>query len=124
MVPTQERGTAEPFVWLLFSAGGVVAALFLPVLLVLFGVVIPLGLLGAPDYGHMLGLLRNPLTQLGLLAVCALALVHAAHRLRFTVEHALQIRRYDPLIATVCYGGALVGVAAAAYLVFVALPTP
>ena len=121
MAPTQERGTAEPFVWLLFSAGGVVAALFLPVLLLLLGLAIPLGLLDAPDYGHMLGLLRNPWTQLGLLGICALTLVHAAHRLRFTVEHMLQIRRYDRLVAAVCYGGALAGTAAAAYLLFVAL---
>jgi fumarate reductase subunit D len=122
MAPTHERGTAEPFVWLLFSAGGVVAALFLPVLLVMFGVAIPLGLLNASDYGHMLGVLRNPWTELGLLGICALTLVHAAHRLRFTVEHMLQIRRYDPLIAAVCYGGALVGAAAAGYLLFVAMP--
>ena len=27
----------EPFVWLMFSAGGVVAAVFLPVLVLLFG---------------------------------------------------------------------------------------
>ena len=38
--------------WLLFSAGGVVAALVLPVLLVLFGVAIPLGWVAAPDYAH------------------------------------------------------------------------
>jgi len=118
--PAQKRGTAEPFVWLLFSAGGVVAALFLPVLLLLFGLLIPLGLLHAPAYGHMLGVLRNPWTELGLLGICALTLVHAAHRLRFTVEHALQIRRYDGLVAALCYGGALLGTAAAAYLLFVA----
>jgi fumarate reductase subunit D len=47
--------------------------------------------------------------------------VHAAHRLRFTVEHAFRLRRYDPIIATVCYGGALVGTAAAAYLMLGAL---
>src|SRR5919199_2339715 len=123
MAPAEDRITAEPFVWLLFSAGGVVAALVLPVLIVLFGVAIPLGLVDAPDYARMLSLLRNPLTQLGLLAICALTLVHAAHRLRFTVEHALQLRRYDSLIAAVCYGGALAGTAAAAYLFFVALPT-
>ena len=118
MVPAENRTTAEPFVWLLFSAGGVVAALALPVLLVLFGVAIPLGWVNAPGHAHMLALLRNPLTQLGLLAVCALTLAHAAHRLRFTVEHALQLRRYDQIIATVCYGGALAGTVAAAYLLF------
>src|SRR5690349_6006690 len=117
----QGRTTPEPFVWLLFSAGGVVAALVLPVLLVLFGVAIPLGWVHAPDHAHLLGVLHNVLGRLGLFGVCALALVHAAHRLRFTVEHGLQLRRHDAAIATVCYGGALVGIAAAAYLLFVAL---
>src|SRR2546421_8906793 len=113
MVRAEERITAEPFIWLLFSAGGVVAALVLPVLLVLFGVAIPLGWVHAPDHAHLLAVLRNPLSRLGLLGVCALALVHAAHRLRFTVEHGFALRRYDAAIATVCYGGALVGTVAA-----------
>ena len=102
--------------WLLFSAGGVVAALVLPVLLVLFGLAIPLGWVSAPDHAHLLAVLGNPLTRLGMFVVCALALVHAAHRLRFTVEHAFQLRRHDAIIATVCYGGALAGTVAAAYL--------
>ncbi len=57
------RTSPEPFVWLLFSAGGVVAALVLPVLLVLFGVAIPLGWVDAPDQGTG-SLSRNPLTGL------------------------------------------------------------
>jgi fumarate reductase subunit D len=121
MAPPQSRTTPEPFVWLLFSAGGVVAALVLPVLVVLFGVAIPLGWVPAPDHAHLLAVLRNPLTRLGMFGICALALVHAAHRLRFTLEHALQLRRYDAIIATVCYGGALAGIIAAAYLLFAAL---
>jgi len=109
------RSTPEPFVWLMFSAGGVVAALVLPVLLVLFGLAIPLGWVDAPSHAHLLAVLRNPLTKLALIGICGLALVHAAHRLRFTVEHGLQLRRHDGIIAAVCYGGALVGTAAAAY---------
>ena len=121
MAAAQGRARPEPFVWLLFSAGGVVAALVLPVLLVLFGVAIPLGWIAAPDHAHLLAVLRNPLTRLAMLAICALALVHAAHRLRFTVEHAFQLRRYDAIIGTVCYGGALGGTVAAAYLLLGAL---
>ena len=121
MTHPQGRTTPEPFVWLLFSAGGVVAALVLPVLLVLLGVAIPLGWVDAPAHVHLLAVLRNPLTRLGMLGVCALALVHAAHRLRFTAEHALQLRRYDTIIATICYGGALLGIVAAAYLLLGAL---
>jgi fumarate reductase subunit D len=112
----EDRRTAEPFVWLLFSGGGVVAALVLPVLLLLFGVAIPLGLIPAPDHADLLAVVRNPLTRFGLLVVCAMSLVHAAHRFRFTLEDGLQLHRYDALITTVCYGGAALGTAAAAYL--------
>ena len=111
----------EPFVWLLFSGGGVVAALVLPVLLVLFGLALPLGWIAPPEYAHLLGLLRNPLVRLALVVVCALALAHWAHRFRYTLVDGLQLRRYDRPIFAVCYGGALVGSAAAAYLLFAAL---
>ena len=42
----------EPILWLLFSAGGVMAAVFLPVLIVLFGLAIPLGWV-QPDYSQL-----------------------------------------------------------------------
>jgi fumarate reductase subunit D len=115
------RTTAEPFVWLLFSGGGMVAALTLPMLVFLFGVAIPFGLVPVPDHADLLALLRHPLTRLGLLVICAMSLVHAAHRLRFTVDHGLQVQRYDALIATACYGAALLGTAAAGYLLLVML---
>ncbi|HET6214561.1 MAG TPA: fumarate reductase subunit FrdD [Micromonosporaceae bacterium] len=114
----QPKRPVEPFVWLLFSGGGVVAALALPVLLVLFGVAIPLGWVSAPDHADLLALVRNPLTRLGLTGLAALSLVHAAHRLRFTLQDGLQLHRYGPAVATVCYGGALAGSAFAAYVMF------
>jgi len=115
------RRTVEPFVWLLFSGGGVAAALVLPVLLLLFGLALPLGWIWAPEYGHLLGVLRNPLTRLGLVAVCTLALVHWAHRFRYTLLDGLQLHRYDRAIVTACYGGALAGSVMAAYLLFIAV---
>lgn len=110
------RTSPEPFLWLLFSAGGVVTALAVPALLFLFGVAIPVGWVDAPSYADLHGLLRNPLTQLALLALCALALVHAAHRLRHTVRDGLQLQRYSTAIAVGCYGTAAAGTALAAYL--------
>jgi fumarate reductase subunit D len=110
------RRTPEPFVWLLFSGGGVAAALALPVLLLLFGVVVPLGLVGAPDHAHLLAVVRHPLTRLGLFGICALSLVHAAHRLRYTLRDGLRLQRFDTVIVAVCYGGALAGAAFAGYL--------
>jgi fumarate reductase subunit D len=106
---TGTRRTAEPFVWLLFSSGGVAAALVLPVLLVVFGVAVPLGLIHAPHYDHLRALVGNPLTRLVIFGVCALSLVHAAHRLRFTLRDGLQLQRFDRAVEVLCYGGALAG---------------
>jgi fumarate reductase subunit D len=98
-----------------------VAALVLPVLLVLFGVLFPLGVVDPPSHAEILGVLRNPLTRLGLIVVSALSLAHAAHRLRFTLEDGLRLKRYDALITAACYGGALLGTVAAAYLLLAVL---
>jgi hypothetical protein len=56
----------EPILWLLFSGGGVVAAVFLPILILLFGLAIPLGLL-QPDYNHLHAVVSYWLTRLVLL---------------------------------------------------------
>jgi fumarate reductase subunit D len=106
----------EPYLWALFAAGGMVAALMIPVLLLLFGVVFPLGWVGAPDHAHLLAVLRNPVTRLVLLGVAVLGLFHWAHRFRYTLYDGLQLKRHGELISLLCYGGAIVGSAAAAGL--------
>ena len=107
------RRSTEPFLWLLFTAGGMAAAFVLPVLLFLFGLAFPLGWLDAPDHAHLLAVVGNPLTKLVLFGVCVLALFHWAHRFRFTLEHGLQLGRFDRVIALCCYGTAVLGSAAA-----------
>jgi fumarate reductase subunit D len=118
--PTPHRRSPEPFLWLLFSAGGMVAALVLPVLLFLFGLAFPLGWLDAPDHAHMLAVVRNPLTKLVLLGVSVLALLHWAHRFRFTLEHGLELGRFDRAIAVCCYGTAVLGSAVALWVLLTA----
>jgi fumarate reductase subunit D len=108
-----------PVLWLLFSAGGLVAALLIPVLLVLFGVVFPLGWVAPPDHVHLLAVLRHPLTRLALLGLCVLALFHWAHRFKYTLYDGLQWKRFHTSINAFCYGGALAGSATAAYLLLV-----
>ena len=76
----------EPLLWLLFSSGGLAAALLLPVLL-LFGLVFPQAGVSAPDQAHLLAVARNPLTRIVLLGLCVLALFHWAHM--FCPLHAL-----------------------------------
>jgi len=66
----------EPFLWLLFSAGGVVAAMLLPIHLFLFGLAFPLGWLNGPSSGRLIEILRHPLTRLYLLVLCSIPLFH------------------------------------------------
>ncbi|MFD1934246.1 MULTISPECIES: fumarate reductase subunit FrdD [Nonomuraea] len=112
------RRTPEPYLWLLFSAGGVVAALLLPVLVLLFGVLMPLGVLDWPAQAELAALLDPLAVRLALVAVVLLCLFHAAHRIRFTSEEVLGIARLDPIIAVLCYGAAIAGVVVAVLLLF------
>lgn len=103
------RPRIEPLVWLMFSGGGVMAAVFLPVLAVLFAFAIPLGWIDAPSHDHLVSLLGNPLTQLALFGMFTLMLVHAAHRFRYTLYDGLQIKE-KALVAAACYGSAAIGI--------------
>lgn len=114
----RHRSAAEPVAWLLFSSGGMVSALLLPVLMLLFGVLFPLGLVSSPEHAHLLAVLSNPITKLVLLVLLVLSLFHWAHRFRYTLYEGLQLRRVGTLITTVCYGGAIVGSAIAGWLLF------
>ena len=69
------RRSHAPVFWLLFGAGGMLSALVGPVLVVITGIAVPLGLLppDALDHAHLLALARHPLGKLALLAVVALS---------------------------------------------------
>lgn len=109
------RRSPEPLLWLLFSAGGMAAALLVPILLFLFGIAFPLGWLPAPDHAYLLTVVRNPITKLVLFGLCVLALFHWAHRFRYTLYDGLQLKKLSPIINVCCYGGAVVGSILAAY---------
>lgn len=112
---TEGRRTAEPFLWLLFSGGGVAAALVLPVLVLVLGLLVPLGLAGPPD---LRALLTPWIVRPAVLGLVFLSLAHAAHRIRFTAEEMLRLSRWDLPIAVLCYGLALAGTMAAALIVY------
>jgi len=121
MSATAAKRPIEPFLWALFSAGGVISALLVPGLLLLFGVVLPLGWVDPPDHAHLLAVLRHPVTRLVLLALCVLGLFHWAHRFRYTLYDGLQLERHKELIGLFCYGGAVVGSFLAAGLLLQAM---
>src|SRR5260370_30537981 len=102
------KRSIEPLLWMLFSGGGVLAAVFLRMPLFLFGLAFPLGLL-APSHQHLLVVLSHPLTRAVLFLLCTTALFHGAHRLRYTLYDGLQIKHLNELISLLCYGGAAAG---------------
>lgn len=108
----------EPFLWALFSGGGVVAAFLIPVHLFLFGLAIPLGWLQGPSYESLRALVQLPLTRIYLFVLCSLPLFHWAHRFKYTLYDGLQIKHLNELINTFCYGGAIVGTLLAGYLLW------
>ena len=112
------RSSSEAVAWLLFSAGGMASALLFPVLLLLFGVVFPLGWLAPPAHAYLLNLLTNPLIRIALFLLCVLALAHWAHRFRHIVDDLLRLRRLRAAIGVLCYGSAVVASVWAAVVLF------
>jgi len=107
-----------PLLWLLFSGGGTVAALFLPVHLFLTGLAFPLGWLEVPSYESVLRLMGRSPVRLYLFVIIALPLFHWAHRFRYTLYDGLQLKHLTTLIAVLCYGAAVLGTAVTAYLLW------
>jgi fumarate reductase subunit D len=112
------KRTIDPVLWMGFGAGGAIAAVTLPILILLFGLAFPLGWLTAPSHAHLLAVFHHPLTRLALLPVCGLCLFHWAHRFRYTLYDGLQIKHLNELINTFCYGGAAVGTVIAAWVLW------
>jgi fumarate reductase subunit D len=105
-----------PFLWLLFSAGGMIAALFFPILVFLFALAFPLGWLRPPSYESLNALVSHPLAKLALFMLISLPLFHWAHRFRYTLYDGLQLYHLTNFIAVLCYGAALIGTIVTAFV--------
>jgi fumarate reductase subunit D len=108
----------EPLLWVLFSAGGMVSAMLMPVIVLLFGIVFPLGWITPPPYDHVLAVFGHPIGRLVIFSLCALSLFHWAHRFRHTLYDGLQIKHLNEMIAIASYGAAIIGTVVAGYLVW------
>lgn len=108
----------EPIIWSLFAAGGMVAALLMPVTIVLTGFCISCGYLSEEK---MLAAIRHPLGRLYLAALIILPLFHAAHRLRHTAMD-MGMRSASKQLGVLLYGGAIAASICAIYAL-VTLPS-
>jgi fumarate reductase subunit D len=95
----------KPILWLPFAGGGLVAALIVPVLIVITGLLVPFGVLQLP-YDKIAAFAHNPIGKFILLGVVALPAWHAAHRLRMTA-HDLGLGG-GIVVKAACYGSAAV----------------
>ena len=111
---------SEPFWWGMFSQGGVIAALLIPIHIFLGGIAIHLGLIDADLMSHerLTGLLQNPLVKLYLCVLLIFPLYHAAHRIRYTLAE-IGLHSLAKVLPFLCYGGALVGTAVVLYILWV-----
>ena len=108
------RASNEPFFWSMFSAGGMVAAMVIPALIIVTGFLLPAG---AVDFDRLHAVLTNPIGRFIVLGVAFLVFAHAAHRLRHTVVD-LGVTQLRLQIAVAIYGLALIGVIWTAIVVF------
>jgi len=115
---TRKRSNA-PIFWALFGAGGALAALVGPVLVLITGIVAPVGIWmpqSALSYDRVLAFSQHWAGKALLFVVISLFLWHAAHRI-FHSLHDVGIHA-GTAAKLFCYGSALLGtlVAAAALL--------
>ena len=110
--------SSEALWWSLFAAGGMVAALLVPVHILLAGILLPLGWIPRESlsYDRMVTLIGHPLIRVYFFVLLSLPFFHCAHRFRHTL-YDLGLRGKRTLIAVACYGLAIVGTVAAAIVI-------
>lgn len=107
----------KPIFWSLFGAGGTLAALIGPVLVLITGILVPLSLVfprSTMSYDRMLALARNGFGKAALLAVISLFLFHGCHRL-YHCLHDFGVH-VGPGRKALFHGFAIAGTAATVYV--------
>lgn len=107
------RPSNEPFFWAIFSAGGMIVAFLLPVLIVITGFIVPAEGIEFEQLDNLFGFW---LVRLVVFGVAFLGFFHAAHRIRHLLKD-LGLRSVATPVAVLCYLGALAGTIWAATVV-------
>lgn len=101
-----------PIFWALFGAGGVLSALLGPALVLVTGILVPLGMMPGEtaSYPRILAFAQHWIGKAALFAVITLFLWHAAHRIYHGL-HDVGIRP-GPVLKLAIYGSAFAGTVA------------
>lgn len=108
----------------MFSQGGVITALLLPVHVLAQGILGPLGLVRVVDqhYDTYANVLGNPLVKLYLLVLIAFAFFHFAHRLRYLLTDFGVAAAKGVPAQVIFYGGAVVVTLVTVYILLTTVP--
>lgn len=102
-----EGRTNEPLMWALFGGGGMLAVFTMPVLIIVFGLLVPFGVFGSATevYDQISGFLTNPFVAFGVSVALGLVLWHCCHR----TYHSLRDVGIHPpeIVRAAIYGIAL-----------------
>ncbi len=106
----QEKGKfhVEPFLWFAFGNGGTISALIFPTIVLLFGLLVPLGCYDPSAlYDNLRVLYDNILGKLVIFIILAFNLWHACHR----IYHATHDFKFHPplIVKLAIYGVAFGG---------------
>jgi fumarate reductase subunit D len=100
---------AHLFWWFMFAQGGVIAAVLIPVHVLVQGILGPLKIVPVADqhYDTWINVLGNPIVKLYLLVLIAFPFFHFAHRLRYLlVDLGIPAAKSMPA-QVIFYGGAV-----------------
>ncbi len=124
MAAGRKPAVGHLFWWFMFANGGIIAALLLPVHVLVQGILGPLGIVSVVDrhYDTWVRILGNPIVKLYLLVLISFSFFHFAHRLRYLlVDLGVPAARSLPAQA-IFYGGAIVVTAVAVWVLLTAAP--
>lgn len=105
---SQGKFHVEPFLWSAFGNGGTIAAILLPIVILLFGILMPLGVYDpAVVFDNMQAFYNNIFGKLIIFMLLAFNLWHACHR----IYHGSHDLKYHPplWVKVLIYGIAAVG---------------
>jgi len=115
---------AHLFWWFMFAQGGVIAAILIPVHVLVQGILGPLGVVRVADrhYDTWVSLLGNPIVKLYLLVLIAVPFFHFAHRLRYLLVDMGVHAAKSAVAQAIFYGGALLVTAATIWILLTTVP--
>jgi len=115
---------AHLFWWFMFAQGGVLAAILIPVHILVQGILGPLGIVPVVDrhYDTWISILGNPIVKLYLLVLISLPFFHFAHRLRYLLVDLGVSAATSTVAQVIFYGGAILVTVVAIYVLLTTAP--